>query len=175
MANRVKQVIAALTAKITLGDMGFVKRYLQKDEQVLFWGMNRPDQRHALNVAYTALELAKEYENVDTTLLVKCALLHDVGKIKGDVSTMDKVITVMGHRLAPRWAKNWGRLGRGNRLRNIRHAFYIYFNHSRRSARMLKAIDACPKMIEIVGKHHEAPVKSDPLELALLRKSDDEH
>lgn len=173
--NRVKQVITALTAKITLDDRLFVNRYLTTAEQVLFWGMNRPDQRHVLNVAYTALQLAKEHETIDIDLLVKCALLHDVGKIKGDVSTMDKIITVMGHQIAPQRAKKWGRLGRGGRFRNIRHAFYIYFHHAHRSGVLLKAIDACPKMIEIVTKHHEAPAEHDPLELMILRKSDDRH
>lgn len=175
MANRVKQVIAALTAKITLEDKVFVSHYLTAAEQVLFWGMNLPDQRHVLNVAYTALQLAKEYEAIDCSLLVKGALLHDVGKIKGDVSTMDKIMTVMGHRLAPKWSKQWGRLGRGGRLTNLRHAFYIYFHHAQRSAAMLKAIGACPKLIEMVAKHHEAPAENDPLELILLRKADERH
>lgn len=175
MVNRVKQVISALTAKIIPDDKLFVSHYLTADEQVLFWGMNLPDQRHVLNVAYTALKLAKEHQNIDRKLLVKCALLHDVGKIKGDVSTMDKIMTVMGHHLAPRWAKQWGRLGRGGRFRNIRHAFYIYFHHAHRSATMLQAIGACPRMLEIIAKHHEAPAENDPLELMLLRKSDDRH
>ncbi|WP_378954092.1 HD domain-containing protein [Pelosinus sp. sgz500959] len=175
MVKRVKQVIAALTAKITHDDRLFVNRYLTSSEQILFWGMNLPDQRHVLNVAYTALRLAKAHKNIDINLLVRCALLHDVGKIKGDVSTMDKIITVIGHRFAPRWSKKWGRLGRGNRLMNIRHAFYIYFYHAHRSSTMLKAIGASPKVIELVAKHHETPAEHDPLELMLLRKSDDLH
>lgn len=175
MANRVKQVMAALTAKVTSADVLFVSGYLTAAEQVLFFGMNLPDQRHVLNVAYTALKFAKAYQRVDTHLLVRCALLHDVGKMKGDVSTMDKIITVIGHHFAPDWAKKWGRLGRGNRFRNIRHAFYIYFHHAHRSGTMLKAIDSCPKVIEIVAKHHQAPEGDDPLELMLLRKSDDLH
>jgi len=175
MFNRVKQVVAALTARITLEDQVFVSRYLTTAEQKLFWGMNLPDQRHVLNVAQTALQLAQYQQKLDVNLLVKCALLHDVGKTKGDVSTIDKIITVMGHKLLPGWAKQWGRLGRGNKLANIRHAFYIYYHHGERSSTMLKEIDSNSQMVEIVARHHKAPADDDPLELIILRESDDRH
>jgi len=175
MLKRVKQVMAALTAKIRPEDRIFVRQYLYAGEETLFWAMNLPDQRHALNVAYTAQKLGSKHKDIDRNLLIKCALLHDVGKIKGDVSTIDKVMTVIGHTVAPNWAKQWGRLGRGSKLANCRHAFYIYFHHAKRSAAMLKTIGASPRMIEIVSKHHEAPADGDPLELVLLRKSDELH
>lgn len=175
MFNRIKQVVAALTAKITDDDRVFVSRYLTKAEQVLFFGMNLPDQRHVLNVAYTALQLARQQQNVDINLLAKCALLHDVGKVKGDVSTYDKIMTVIGHTLFPKQAKKWGRMGRGTRLENIRHAFYIYYHHARRSAEMLKEIGTPSQVTEIIAKHHETPADYDPLELVLLRRSDDLH
>lgn len=175
MVNRIKQVFAALTARITLEDKVFVSCYLNTAEQKLFWAMNLPDQRHVLNVAQTALQLAEQQQKIDRNLLVKCALLHDVGKVKGDVSTADKIITVMGHSFAPQWAKQWGRLGRGSKLDNMRHAFYIYYHHGERSASMLAAINSPPQLVDIVGKHHKAPADNDPLELVILRKSDDLH
>jgi len=175
MFNRVRQVMGALTARIMPEDKVFVSHYLNRAEQKLFWGMNLPDQRHVLNVAQTALRLAQQQSRIEINLLVKCALLHDVGKIKGDVSTMDKIITVVGYNMSPQWAKQWGRLGRGNKLDNIRHAFYIYWHHAERSAAMLKEINAAPQVVEIVAKHHEAPADNDPLELVILRMSDDLH
>ena len=173
MFNRVKQVVVALKASITPEDKVFISHYLNNAEQKLFWGMNLPDQRHVVNVAQTALQLAQHQQKIDINLLVKCALLHDVGKNKGDVSTIDKIITVMGHKLSPKWAKQWGRPGRGSKLDNIRHAFYIYFNHAEQSAAMLKEIEASSRMVEIVARHHKAPTDYDPLELVILRKSDD--
>lgn len=173
MLKRVKQVVAAVTAEITPEDELFVRRYLNKKEQTLFWGMNLPDQRHVLNVAYTALQLVENKENINKDLLITCALLHDVGKIKGDVSTIDKIITVIGHKVSPGWAQKWGRLGRGNKFKNLRHAFYIYFHHAQRSASMLQEIGVKPQVVDIVAKHHKAPADHDPLELVFLRKSDD--
>lgn len=173
MLKRVKQVVAAVTAEITPEDRLFVNQYLNTKEQTLFWGMNLPDQRHVLNVAYTALQLTVNQENIDENLLITCALLHDVGKVKGDVSTMDKIMTVIGHKVSPLWAQKWGRLGRGNKLKNLRHAFYIYFHHAQRSANMLQEIGTKPQVVDIVAKHHKTPADQDPLELVLLRKSDD--
>jgi putative nucleotidyltransferase with HDIG domain len=174
MLNRVKQVIAAVTAEITAYDQAFVAKYLTDSEQKLFWQMNVPDQRHALNVAYTVLEVPKTGE-VDELLLIRCSLLHDVGKIKGDLSTADKIITVLAHKLAPVWAARWGRPGRGNILDNLRHAFYIYFHHAERSAAMLLASGTTGRLIEIIRRHHQPASSHDPAELVLLRKADNKN
>lgn len=175
MFHRIKQVLAALTATISPEDRAFVEIYLNSNAQTLFWAMNVADQRHVLNVAYTALQLAEGQPTINTVLLIKCALLHDVGKIKGDVSTFDKILTVIGHKFLYKKTKKWARLGRGSRLSNIRHAFYIYFNHGDRSAAMLQAIGESSQVIEFVAKHHKTPADDDPLELILLRQSDNIH
>lgn len=175
MANRIKQVFAALTAEVTAADHSFIRENLRAEEQSLFYGMNLPDQRHALNVAYTALELVRNKPGIDTELLVKVALLHDVGKVRGDVSTMDKILTVIAHRFAPRWAEGWGRRGRGSKLANLRHAVHTYYHHPEQSAEMLAAIGSREEIVEIVRRHHEDQQPGEPFELAILRQADDLH
>ena len=174
MLQRVKQFIAALTARITAADRQLVSQELSLEESQLFWAMNLPDQRHALNVATTAMKLAGKWPTIDRQLLLRCALLHDVGKVKGDLSTFDKIITVLAYKAIPRWARSWGRYGRGNKLANVRHAFYIYFHHGDRSATMLREL-GLDQEAAIVAKHHEAPVDDDPPELVLLRQADELH
>ena len=166
MLNRIKQVIAAITARIKPADRDFVTTNLSPAEQELFWQMNLPDQYHALNVAYTALKLAAGQAGVNDRLLMKSALLHDVGKVRGDVSTIDKIITVLAHAIAPDWARRWGRPGRGNKLNNVRHAFYSYFHHAAISAAMLERLGTSPDVIALVARHHEAPADDDPPELS---------
>lgn len=172
MNNRVKQVVAALTARIDERDKDFVKKHLNQAQAALFWQMNLPDQRHALNVAYTALALADGQAAVDQQLLIQCALLHDVGKVKGDVSTADKIITVILDKFAAPWAKSWGKMGRGSKIDNLRHAVYIYYNHATRGAEMLRAIGLPPELTNIVARHHEAPAVGEPPELTLLKTAD---
>lgn len=149
-----------------------MERYLDPNEAAFFWQMNLPDQRHALNVAYTAEKLAANEKGIDQTLLLKCALLHDVGKIKGDVSIADKIITVILDTFVPRWAKSWQRLGRGGKIANLRHAMYIYYHHAARGAAMLKVAGIGSQVTEIVARHHEPPADGEPLELKLLRTAD---
>lgn len=164
--------MSAITARIDVSDKTFIAKYLSTAEAKFFYNMNLPDQRHALNVAYTALELAGEQKQVDQELLIKCALLHDVGKIKGDVSTADKIITVILDKATPAWAKSWGRQGRGGKLANLRHAVYIYYHHAARGAAMLCEAGMPPQLTEIIAKHHEAPTVGEPSELTLLRTAD---
>lgn len=173
MLQRVKQFLSAITARISKDDAAFVRQELTAAEQVLFWRMNLPDQRHALNVAYTASKMTQSWPQADSKLLLTAALLHDVGKVKGDVSTWDKIIAVLAAGIAPNWAQRWGRLGRGSKLDNLRHAFYIYFNHAFRSAELLRTAGTDQRVIDIVSKHHKAPTNSDSLELVLLRQADD--
>jgi putative nucleotidyltransferase with HDIG domain len=172
MINRVKQVLAAVTAKISAADQSFINSKLTAKEQQLFYGMNLPDQRHALNVAQTILQLAPEASADQQEFLVVCALLHDVGKMKGDVSTLDKIITVLAHSLAPRWAKTWGRLSRGGRVANLRHAFYIYFHHAERGAKLLEQIGQDALVVKIIRRHHDHQVAGEPEALTLLRQAD---
>ncbi len=160
---------------ITPKDREFIEQHLNLKAQKLFWAMNEPDQRHVLNVAYTALRLADNYSSINIDLLVKCALLHDVGKVKGDVSTVDKIITVIGDFFFQNQLRKWGKQGRGSKVANLRHAFYIYFHHAAISAGMLREIGESPEMIDIIANHHKTPAENDPLELKLLRASDNMH
>lgn len=173
MLSRAKQFLAAIGAKVTAADREFVAARLSPAEQALFFGMNLPDQRHALNVAYTALELAAGRSDVDEPLLAKAALLHDVGKARRDVSTWDKVLTVLLHKLAPGRARDWGRRGRGGRLQNFRHAVYIYFAHGDIGAARLAEAGADRRIADMARRHHQAAGPADSVELTLLRQADE--
>lgn len=172
MLNRVRQVWSAINARVTPADEYFVRQHLRERELALFWAMSLPDRRHVLNVAYTAIRLAEGSESLDGKLLIRCALLHDVGRQNGDVSTIDKIIAVLLHKLLPRAAKTLAREGRGGRVANLRHALYVYFNHPQRSAALLQTAGAEEILIAIVARHHKAPADGDPTELVLLRQAD---
>jgi len=170
---RIKQFIAAVTAEIVPADQTFIDKWLSGPEQKLFWAMSLPDQCHCLQVAYTAIKLAKQADfAVNQDLLIRCALLHDVGKTFGDMSTIDKILTVLAYKIFPDFAKKWGRYGKGSSLDNLRHAFYIYLYHAERSRDQLLSLGLI-ELAEIVAEHHKAPTENDPPELLLLRKADD--
>lgn len=170
--QRVRQVWAALHAVITDADRELVQAYLNEAEQALFWAMNLPDQYHCLGVVRSARQLAVGRADVEERFLIRLALLHDVGKKKGDVSTKDKIAMVLLHRLAP-GVRKWGREGRGGKVSNARHAIHVYFHHPERSARLLAAAGCEAALVEAVKRHHKAPEAGEPPELTLLRQADD--
>jgi putative nucleotidyltransferase with HDIG domain len=172
MRQRVKQLLSAFSAKISPEDMDFIATHLNTKEAILFWGMNLPDQRHALNVAYTAITIATGRRDIDKDTLYKAALLHDVGRAKGDLSTIDKIITVLLHKYVPTQAHKWARLGRGSKLSNLRHALYIFYHHPQKSAALLNSIGVSPQVIDLVAKHHLEESPEDTPELNILRQAD---
>jgi putative nucleotidyltransferase with HDIG domain len=173
--KRAKQVWAALTARITADDQLYVAEYLNSREQGLFWQMDLPEQYHALRVAQTAMELAEAYPAVDRELLRKAALLHDIGKMRGDISTADKIVTVLVHRFTPRMGRIIARPGKGNKIANLRHAFYIYGHHARRGAKSAANAGVEPAVVELIRRHHQKSAHTDSVELKLLRKADNRH
>lgn len=107
MIRRVKQFWRAIKAKITDEDKLFIGKYLNEEEQKLFFNMQVFDQRHSLNVAYTAGLIIKEQkiEDIDEDLLFKACLLHDIARTKQDICLGDKVVNVLISKIAPKKVK----------------------------------------------------------------------
>src|SRR5688572_10858585 len=85
-----------------------VRSWLTGPEQRLFFGQSATDQRHALRVAH--LLLARGHPD---RLLIRAALLHDVGKSGRGVTLVHRVSWVVAGRLSPRLAAALARLGGG--------------------------------------------------------------
>lgn len=170
MRARVRQFYAAVTARIAPEDRAFVAAHLTSSEAALFWRMGVPEQRHALSVARTALCLAKD-ASVRRALLLRCALLHDVGKERGDLPVWLKVLTVLLDGGAPRFARRWAQAYGCGPLARVRRGLYVYYHHAARGREALRAL-GLDEIAEIVGRHHEAPAKDDPPELRILREAD---
>ena len=173
MWKRVRQFIRACQARITQADRGFISEYLTSREQELYYGMNLPDQYHCLRVAEDCIRLAAGRSDVDCRFLARCALLHDVGRRRGDVATSDKIAAVLLHGILPGQAKAWARAGKGTFLDNRRHALYVYFSHPERSVMFLGEIGAEPELLSVVGAHHRPAGVTDPIALKLLRQADE--
>lgn len=175
MFRRVRQVRAALCARITPNDEVYIAEHLSSRAQQLFWRMAVADQYHALQVAKTALRLAERQQGVERELLRTAALLHDVGKLRGDISTLDKIITVLVYALSPRTGRMLARPGRGGKIANLRHAFYIYGHHARRGAKLAAQAGVAAPVVEWIRRHHRNLTADDPPELRLLQAADNEN
>lgn len=174
--RRVKQLLSAIQAVVTPQDQEFAAQFLTPPEYALFWQMNVPDQRHCLNVAYTIIEYftSGSFRDINRTVVIKAALLHDIGRRCGDVSTVDKILAVAARSmLGSEILQRWGRLGRGGVLENLRHAFYVSAWHPQIGADLLRSVGSEESVIQLVRCHHDPPDLTDSRELRLLRYADD--
>ena len=90
--KRVRQFFKAFNANLTLDDSKYVAAHLSKIEQKLFFAMDIVDQCHCINTAYTIERFAiDDKQDIDRNFLIRCALLHDIGRVKGDMKITNKI------------------------------------------------------------------------------------
>lgn len=163
MIKRIRQFWRAIKAKLTVEDKVFIDKYLNDEEQKLFFAMRVYDQRHVLNVAYTAKKIIEQnqYENIDYNLLIRACLLHDVGRTAKDICLMDKVTSVLLGKFLPQKSKQWANRAEKLKLnkeksfwQKRRYALYIYYNHAQLGAEKLNEL-GLNDIAEIIRYHHE--------------------
>ena len=165
--GRSLQFVRALTARVSVDDGQYISAHLNAEEQKIFFSMSVADQVHSLRTAYTIERLIiEDKRGVNREFLIRCALLHDVGRRAGDLTTMGKVFAVLVTSFAPKFAE---RLEiNGNR------SLYVYHHHAQLGAQKLQKIGLF-KEAKIIAKHHAPPKPDDPFELKLLRLADNEN
>ena len=167
--SRIRQFVRAVTARVSDEERAYVASVLPEKAVPLFYAMHRADQRHALNVARTAMTLADERERdgvcVNRKLLERCALLHDVGRRRGDLDIFGKVACVLLVHYFPERSKRWAEDGTSAMLR-------VYYHHPEIGAELLRGIGLFEEA-SIIEHHHVSANVRDSLELCLLRDADE--
>ena len=162
--RRILQFIRAVTARVTVDDGKYISTHLNAEQQKLFFAMSVVDQAHSLRTAYKIERLIiEDKRGVDREFLIRCALLHDVGRKAGDLTIAGKIFVVLITSLAPNFADKMEI--NGNR------ALYVYHHHAELGAQEIQRIGLF-KEAKIIAKHHVPPKPDDPLELKLLRIAD---
>lgn len=168
MLNRIRQFVQALGAQETFADQMYVRQALEPEEAGLFFAMTKLDRCHSLRVARDALRLARG-RGFDEQLLVKAALLHDVGK-GGEVPLWYKVGCVLLESLAPGYAQNLA--DKDAPRGSLRRALYVYFNHGALGAEKLEALGSDWRIVWLAANHHATPEKVLVAELSALQEAD---
>ncbi|BEU88173.1 HD domain-containing protein [Selenomonas sp. TAMA-11512] len=169
MKKRIRQFCRAVFAReLSDEERAFAAEYLTEVETVFFFSMDCIDQKHALAVAKTILEKASQYNAQDIVFLCRLALLHDIGRRKGDLGIWGKVLAVLLDAVCPRWAKKQAE----KNASWMQHALYVYYRHPEIAARMLRGI-GCEEEAAIIARHHAPETPQDSLELRLLRMADE--
>ena len=100
--KRVKQFYVNVTDKMTEKDYDYANEILNKKELELFMKLSKSEQKHSIRIAKDIEFIIDNNETDDEeilknrNLLMKSALLHDIGKITKRLNVIDKSIHFLG-------------------------------------------------------------------------------
>jgi len=169
LAYRSRQFWNALSNSRTRIASESLLSHLTPVQLILFRRLQPSEQAHAYH-------LFKHLQNNGQTNpdLLTAALLHDVGKILYPLSTLDRVITVLGKRFFRSVAQGWS----NGSPSGLRRPFVVAEQHAAWGAQLVSQAGASTKTVELIRHHHDPPAvgadaHTDPL-LAALQAADDE-
>lgn len=158
---RVKQFFWSITSIVSENDEEFIKNYLNIEEIKLFSKLTISDQKHSINTAYAVKKACIGISKVNSKLLIKTALLHDIGKITCNSNAIIKSLLVLGDLLTS---------GKMKKFNNI-NCIDVYYNHGNIGYTILKELKCDDKMLYLIKNHHDYKIKGN-IEMNLLRKYD---
>lgn len=168
---RIKQFIATRNTNLTYLEVDFVRKYLNLQEQIIFFRMKGFDQHHALLVAQKCLEKTRDIEWIDKPKMAKVALLHDIGKsstnISGNLRAFYVILDSFGK------GKLLNIVSKQNSIFTLRRKLYILKEHGRIGRKMLEDIDCNDyELLQSVEMHHKKPEVNESKMLPILREID---
>ncbi|MEW6697843.1 MAG: HD domain-containing protein [Bacillota bacterium] len=170
LVNRILQFCHALFSCVRPRDIDFLKKHLSATELSLFFTMDLPTQTHCLRVARTCLKLLPQDPQVNKELLLKAALLHDVGKPANLIKTKDKVLIVIMTTLAPQL---YDKILRQKRFGgHFLQAATAHARHPSAGAAIARRANLHPEVVYLIENHHRLAVAGEPPELKILRQAD---
>lgn len=138
-------------------ELKFLQKYLSDWERALYNQMEAIDQRHALDVAFTVRKDPRITNEEERALLIRAALLHDIGKVKGDFTISQRVMVKLIYLFFPNYRKKLLVDSEKSKRGTLKKAVYVQDIHSKRGAHMLCLGGAEQDLVQLVKNHHGIP------------------
>ena len=149
--KRVKQFYINVTDKMTEKDYEYVKEILNNKEVELFLRLSKSEQKHSVRIAKDIEGLIENKITNDEDiiknrdLLIRGALLHDIGKSVKRLNVIDKSIIVILNKLTD------GQLKSLKKSKKVQ----CYYNHSEYGYEILKDMVKEELILDIIRNHHK--------------------
>ncbi|HEY8345304.1 MAG TPA: HD domain-containing protein [Bacillota bacterium] len=164
------RLVDLLRFRLSRYDQVFVKSYLNEAGQFLFNQMSVADQAHSIRVARYIIDEVAVGKDINLDCLVQAALLHDVGKVKGEIGRINRILVGIIRRFFPRKREQWGRRDKTSALR---YALYVDAIHPSRGGYMAESMGINPQVVALIKRHHDPDsAEDDTPELSLLKLAD---
>ncbi|MDR2431418.1 MAG: HD domain-containing protein [Candidatus Margulisbacteria bacterium] len=162
-----------LTARLRNEDIAFIREYLNKQEQILFYTLSAFDQKHSLNVAYTLRDWLGKRSKLRLDKIYKAALLHDAGKARAKLRLRDRVgQTLLFYFLSP-LANYLADRGSLEHRAYWRRVLYVCKYHPRIGAMLAREIKTEEGVVYLIEHHRDRERLDEPKELTMLREADE--
>lgn len=170
----VKRFFGQFRAKLTPADRELIDAYLNETGKFLFFQMSRVDQKHSVTVAHAVIAEVGDQREIDLTTLVQAALLHDIGKVDGEMNGVNRVVAGFVRRVFPALRDKCGRSYRSGWW-NVRYGLYVDRVHPLRGSYMAKVLGIEDSVVELIRHHHDPPREGQAPELTILQLADNKH
>jgi putative nucleotidyltransferase with HDIG domain len=157
---RIKQFYLAINSKLDNKDFKFIKNNLNLYELKLFHSLSVHEQKHCINVAYDVEKVCRE-KNINSNILLKASLLHDIGKSINKLTIIDKCFIVILDTITK------GHLRKFSNFKKV----YVYYNHDKIGYEILKKYEYTYKLLYLIKNHHNDQINGDK-ELDILKMCD---
>jgi len=170
LLKSVRQFFQSILLHINDNDLKFCEQYLTINEYALFLKFSGFEKVHAVRTARKMQKIIHRDSGVDERMMVRAALLHDIGRISGNISLFDKVwLKLVKYLMRP----VYNRLAEKGRHPESGHRkFYIHKYHGEAAGDFLKRAGTDAAIIDVIARHAQKPKNTDSKELKLLRVAD---
>lgn len=129
-------------------DLDWAQEQLTDSERRLFARMSNPDRRHAIRVA-RRVDAALRTDLPDRTVVLRAALLHDIGKVASGLRTYGRVVATLSGAVGGRsYAEVW------QDTRGFTRRVGLYLRYPELGAEMLAVAGSDPRVIAWAREHH---------------------
>ncbi|MBP2034083.1 putative nucleotidyltransferase with HDIG domain [Clostridium algifaecis] len=157
---RLKQFYWNLHSRLDEYDLKFINNILSEDELELFKKLSMSEQKHCVKVAYDVEKICYK-KDINLNIILKAALLHDIGKIYRRLTIIDKSIMVLLNSITLGKMKYMCKFNKIN----------VYYNHAKIGAKLLEKI-SCNKYIIFLVKNHDNNDINDNKYLNIIKYCD---